>query len=362
LNNVLVQSYLSPHDHAYIVPTGQTVTGIFFAIGGAPGQVQVRTVVGGSLIAAFSPLQGYTGPVNVAVGDVTGDGFADLVVANGVGVPEVKVYDGRTLALNPANPEASLLAQWLPYENYAIGANVAVGDIEGNGFADIVTGPATGNPQVNVYRGRDIAMHTFNPQFGRSLINAWFAYGVNFNVGANVAVGDVNGDGYADIVTGATYGNLQVNVYNGQDIARGTFDPSYHHSWLHAWFAYGLNFNVGVTVAVGDTTGDGYGDIITGASRGNPEVKVYDGRAMAQGTFDDNHAEASRLDDFFAYELGANLGVAVGTADFEGTGQVDILTGSINRGNPLLRILHANGSAIRDIALPRWQGGISVGG
>ena len=39
--------------------TGITVTGIFFAIGGAPGQVQVRTVVGGSVIAAFSPFQGW---------------------------------------------------------------------------------------------------------------------------------------------------------------------------------------------------------------------------------------------------------------------------------------------------------------
>jgi hypothetical protein len=301
-------------------------SGAYFAVGGAPGQVQVRSTSNGALLYAFTPYPGYTGRVNVAVGDVTFDGFEELVTAPADGNPQVKVYDGAALvnrSFDPTNPDASLLAQWFAYGlNFNIGANVAVGDINDTGFADIVTGASAGNPDIRVYSGRDIANHTFNPD-GASLLAQWFAYGLNFNVGANVAVGDISGTGFADVVTGATVGNPDVRVYRGQDIARGAFNPT-GASLLAQWFPFQLQFNVGAFVAVGDVTGDGFADVITGASVGNPEVKVYNGRAIAQGPFDPN---TNVLDDFFAYDVGQDLGVTVGAADFERNDRWDILTG-----------------------------------
>jgi hypothetical protein len=339
-----------------------------FALGGAPGRVQVHRVTDDAIVADFAPYgAAYTDLVNVAVGDVNGDGIDDVITATAAGNPDVRVYDGRAFAdgtFNPDNPNAGLIAQWFPYGlNFNVGATVAVGDIEHNGFADIVTGADVGNPDVRVYRGKDIANKTFDSS-GASLIVQWFPYGLNFNVGANVAVGDVTGDGFADVVTGTTAGNPDVRVYNGKDIAQGTFNPV-GRSLLAQLFPYALQFNVGAFVAVGDTTGSGFGDVITGASIGNPDVRVYSGKAIAQGTFDNANPDASLRDQFFAYGLNYNIGVAVASADFESNGKFDILTGAA-AGTPHYRVVKGNATVVEPPALfqgivPDMQGGLAVG-
>jgi hypothetical protein len=337
------------------------------AVGGAPGHVLVFRP-DNTLLADFQPFgASYTGGVSVAVADVNGDGYNDLVVGATSGNPDVRVYDGKALAtgtFSAANPNASLLAEFFAYGlNFNVGANVAAGDIEHKGYADIVTGATAGNPDVHVYRGKDIAQGQFDPS-GKSLLAHWFPYALQFNVGANVAVGDVNGNGYADVVTGATAGNPDVRVYSGQDLATGTFDPA-GKSLLAQFFAYGLNFNVGAFVTVGDTTGSGFGDIITGASAGNPDVHVYSGQAIANHTFDNNHPEASLRDQFFAYGLNFNIGAAVASADFENTGKFDILTGA-SAGSPHYRVVKGNATGVQPPALFEGMpadlyGGIAVG-
>jgi hypothetical protein len=304
----------------------------------------------------------------VAVGDVNGDGVDDVVTGAVVGNPDVRVFDGAAFlngTFDPNNPNNSLLAQWFPYAlQFNVGANVAVGHIDGTMFGDIVTGATVGNPDVRVYRGQDIANHTFDPT-GPSLIAQWFPYELQFNVGANVAVGDVNGDGFSDVVTGATVGNPDVRVYNGQDIANGTFDPT-GGSLLAQFFPYELQFNVGAFVAVGDTTGSGFGDVITGASVGNPDVRVYSGQAIANGTFDNANPDASLRNQFFAYDLNFDIGAAVAASAELGTdGTAHILTGA-SAGAPHFRVVAGNATGTLPPAsfegIPSdLQGGIYVG-
>jgi hypothetical protein len=317
-----------------------------FLIGGAPGLVQIRLVQGGTRIAEFAPYgPGYTGPISVAVGYIHGPGSPpDVITGALVGNPDVRVFDGRKIAdgtFNPANPTASLIAEWFPYAlQFNVGVNVAVGDVSGNGFADIVTGASVGNPDVRVYRGQDIANGATTP----SLLAQWFAYGLQFNIGATVAVGKISNNTFADIVTGASAGNPHVKVYRGSDIANGTFDG--HHpdnSLLAQFFPYALQFNVGVNVAVGDVDADGFADVITGSTIGNPDVHVYDGQAIAGGT-------VTQIAQFFAYDVNANIGVAVAAADFENNGHFDILTGS-TRGTPSFRVVHGLSSGVKPPAL-----------
>jgi hypothetical protein len=303
-----------------------------FALGGSPGIVEVNRLTGAG-VYEFHPFgTSYTGGVTVAVGDVNGDGFPDLVVAATVGNPNVKVYNGiafvnGTFDIN--NPDASLLASFFPYAlQFNVGAYVAVGDIEHDGFADIATGADVGNPDVRVYRGKDIATGTFNPN-GASLIAQFFPYALQFNVGATVAIGDVSSNGFADLVTGATIGNPDVRVYSGKDIATGKFNPT-GSSLLAQFFAFGMNANVGAFVSVGDVNGDGFGDVIVGTTNGNPQVKVYDGKAIANGTFSDNNPDASLLTQFLAFAQGTTSGVTVAAADFSHTGKFGILTGATN--------------------------------
>ncbi len=352
---------------------GVTLGPAIFAVAGAPGRVQIRRASNGFLVADFAPYgASYTGGVSVAVGDVDGDGFPDLVTAATSGNPHVKVFSGQALLtnFNAANPDASLLASFFAYGlNFNVGASVAIGDVNHDGFADIVTGASAGNPHVKVYDGQAIAHHTFdgtNPD--ASLLASFFAYGLQFNVGVNVAAGDVNHDGFADVVTAPTAGNPQVKVYDGQAIAHGSFDGTNPDaSLLTSFFAFGLNFDIGAFVSVADVTGNGFGDVIVGASAGNPQVKVYDGRAIANHSFDGGNPDANLLTMFFAYGLNLDIGASVSAAAFDVGGPADILTGAA-QGAAHYRLVRGLASGIQppaehgiDAVATDITGGILVG-
>jgi hypothetical protein len=305
---------------------------------GQPPLVQVFNGATGNLLFSFAPYDGsFTNGVQVAMGNVLGPGRPPAIVtAPGPGSPpDIRVFDGAT---------GALVGEFYAYDpSFLGGVTIAVGDVSGNGFADIVTGTRSGNPDVRVYSGKDIADGAFNPA-GASLLAQWFAYGLSFDVGANVAVGDVSGDGFADVVTGATAGNPDVRVYSGKDIADGTFDrnnPS--QSMLAQFFPYALQFDVGANVAVGDVDGNGYADIITGATIGNPDVRVYRGKDIATGIFADQNPEASQEAQWFAYGLQFNEGANVAAGDIHGGRYADIVTGTTS-GTPHVKVY--DGSAI----------------
>jgi uncharacterized protein (TIGR03118 family) len=333
-----------------------TVPGALFAVGGEPGRVQVRNISDGSLVASFAPYgAAYTGPVSVAVGDVNKDGFPDIVTGAMIGNPHVKVFDGKAIhngTFDASNPDGSLLASFFAYgQQFHVGVNVAVGHVNGDGFADIVTGATFGNPHVKVYNSAAIADGTFAANPEAKVIASFFAYTLNGNLGANVAAGDVTHSGFADIITGATSGNPHVKVYSGQAVAKRTLSGRNPDANLRASFlAFALNTNLGANVAAGDTTGAGFSDIIAGSSRGS-EVKVFSGKAIANGVFQGSAPDASRLDQFFAADAPTATGVRVAAADFAGDNKAEILTGFVTT-TANFRVVRANAIGTKPPALP----------
>src|SRR5204863_7714922 len=112
----------------------------------------------------------FTGGVRVATGDVNGDGYDDLITAAGAGGgPHVKVFDGKT---------GALLREFMAYDAaFTGGVYVAAGDVNGDGKADIVTGVGVGGgPHVKAFSGAD-----------GSVLASFMAYDANFLGGVYVA-------------------------------------------------------------------------------------------------------------------------------------------------------------------------------
>src|SRR5262249_20686389 len=144
--------------------------------------------------------------------------------------------------------------------------------------------------------------------FTGALIRVFQVYDPNiFTGGVFVAAGDVNADGYADIITSADAGGgPHVRVFSGRD-----------NTVLYDFFAYAPDMFSGVRIAAGDVNGDGRADIITAAGAGGgPHVKVFSG------------ANGALLRDFFAYDASFFGGVYVAAGDINGDGKVDIITGA----------------------------------
>jgi hypothetical protein len=198
---------------------------------------------------AYDP--SFRGGVRVATADVDGDGDSDIITGAGPGgAPEVRVFDGTT---------GTLILDFMAFNpGFNGGIFVAAGEFDGDNHADIVVGAdAGGGPEVAIFSGVD-----------GHLINAFFAYSPFFTGGVRVAVGDVDGDGDSDLITGAgPGGGPHVKVFDGITFAV-----------LQSYFAYNPGFTGGIFVGAGDLNGDGHADVITGAGTGGgPNVKVFSG-------------------------------------------------------------------------------------
>jgi Bacterial Ig domain/FG-GAP-like repeat len=292
---------------------------------GSQPVVQVQDSVGNvTSFFAYDPL--FTGGVRVALGDVNGDGVLDIITGAGPGGgPQVKVWNGTDL---------TLLASFFAYNPaFTGGVTVAAGDVDGDGHADIIMGAsAGGGPDVRVVSGANFTQ-----------IVSFFAYDPAFAGGVFVAAGDVNGDGHADIITGAgPGGGPHVRVLSGADFSQ-----------LASFFPFDPAFAGGVSVASSDVNGDGFADIITGAGPGGgPHVRILSG------------ANLSELASFFAYNPAFTGGVFVAASDFNGDGEREILTAAGPGGWPHVRVFNA--ADLVEIASflafdPSFAGGVFLG-
>ena len=207
----------------------------------------------------------FAGGTRVAVGDFNGDGTADYAVGAGPGaLPEVKVFDGAT---------GQLMADFMAYElGFAGGVYVAAGDITGNGRAELVLGAgAGGGPRVKV-----IDLTNFSV-----IADFWGIADADFRGGVRPAVGDIDGDGRADLVAAAgETGGPRLAVYDGTSL-RDRLSPV---RLAPDFYAFESSLTNGSYVAVGDINGDGMADLICGSGEGGgPRVVAYDGAALRSG-------------------------------------------------------------------------------
>jgi virginiamycin B lyase len=315
------------------IPFG--VTSIFATGTGAGGgpQVNVYNSATGTLIAsffAFAPT--FTGGVQVAVADINGDGVPDIICAAGAGGgPQVVVIDGSQLSQVQSNGQIAASAELASFYAFAPtflgGVNLAAA-VTPSGKPEIVVGAgAGGGPQVQVIDATKLKQVQSDGELVSSAILAsFYAFAPTFAGGARVALGDVLGNGTADIICAAgAGGGPEVIVIDGRKLgqvqANGQIADA---ALLTSFFALAPTFLGGVFVTAGDVNGDGKAEVICGAgSGGGPEVAVFTG------------SSGSELNAFFALPPTFTGGVRLGfKTAFGSNGKPAILTAAGPGGGP----------------------------
>ncbi len=270
-----------------------------------------------------------------SAGDVNGDGYSDIII----GVPgwsNGQVGEGRA-QVHYGSPNGPVAAVDWAFESDQVGANIGfnlgggtsvstAGDVNGDGYSDvIVAAPEYDNGQTN--EGRVWVFH--GSATGLPTTPAWMAESdqasSRFGHSVNCA-GDVNGDGYSDVIIGAyQFDNGQTDegrvfVYHG-----GPSGLSTTPAWTAESNQASARFGYSVAGA-GDVNGDGFSDVIIGSpGYDNPEngegrAYVYHGSAAGLGAAPAWTTESNQAT--------ANAGYSVSSAgDVNGDGYSDVIVG-----------------------------------
>ncbi|MFI5371390.1 MAG: FG-GAP-like repeat-containing protein [Candidatus Eisenbacteria bacterium] len=308
------------------------------AVPGAPpaAPASIKTIPLGSFESNVA--NRFLGLSVATAGDVNGDGYSDIVAIGNVGVSNIALYlffgsqYGFTLA--PGFPITTL-----PYGD---GVTVsAAGDVNGDGHADIVMGwPAATAGTVRVYLGTSTGFDIAHPFVDFQNFTNYYGQVVG-------TAGDVNGDGYDDVIVGSPQSGDQISLCpaaNQYSLA-GRVDVFYGSatglSSTRRWTIWGCNMIgsgalLGAAAATaGDVNGDGYDDIVIGspgAATGGRISVLYgsaSGLPLLTGYTDVGTLVGST--QISSPTAGAGFGSAAITAgDVNGDGYADVVVGAPN--------------------------------
>jgi hypothetical protein len=287
---------------------------------------------------------------NGAILDVNGDGYPDLLIGAdtaGAGAGTAHLYLGSATASvtewNAAST-ATRIDLISPHSaNTSFGYSVSsAGDVNGDGYADFLVGaPGAGakSGTAHLYLGSaKPSADDWNGASARSRIDLDDLAGAGSVFGVSVAnAGDVNGDGFADFLVGASKAGM-VHLYLGSATpdAEGWNGATSVRRIDLAGPEVSLGFGNSVASA-GDVNGDGYADFLVGADGTNAAAGaayVYLGSATPSASAWNAAVPERRIDLTYIDDPRASFGSSVTSAgDVNGDGYADFLIGARTAGS-----------------------------
>lgn len=213
---------------------------------GGSSQIRIFDLKGGLLTSFFSFSKNFFGGVNLACGDVDGDKKQEIVVAQKTGGSQIRIFseDGKL--------------KYSPFEafnrNFYGGVDIALGDLDLDDKAEIIAGAGKGG-------GSQIKIFDF---LGKEKSN-FVAFSKNFHGGVSLAAGDIDRDGVLEIIVGAGQG--------GESLIRIFEANSELKNIQYSPFA--SYFRGGAEVASGDIDGDGKDEIGVCQQAYGARCKIY---------------------------------------------------------------------------------------
>ncbi len=276
----------------------------------------------------------FAGSSLAVVGDVNGDGYDDFAIgaqsndtaARDAGAVYL-IYGGTSFATQSVTETIAFTGR---ASEYAGGSIAGVGDVNNDSYDDFVIG-ATGNDgRAYLVLGQGAALAGGDLS---SVAIEYAGQSGDFAGGEVAGAGDVNGDGYDDFLVSAAGSSADAQFGGAAYLILGSATPSGGNLNAHLQFTGGDDYmNLGSVAGVGDVNNDGYDDLMLGAAGYGNSYGDYAGAGwliLGAATLSDGDVDlltaaghAHRFDGTAEYR---GLGIVRAAGDLNNDGYADAL-------------------------------------